>query len=94
MADDEDAVDVEVIGRRGGHLVLQRPDGTTGELRRLREGAAIPPGSELVSVEHQEHGDGEACRLRMTTIHRVGPSRHSTTAYRDGWDATFKGEAN
>lgn len=91
---DEDEKITSIVGRTPSGLMLERDDGTTGELRKLREGDVIPPGSELVSVSHEEHDAGEPCRLKLRTICRVGPSRHTTTAYRTGWDRTFGKEAN
>ena len=69
-----------------GGLRGTRADGRVGELTPTQEGQPLQPGEELVQVFASE----EQGTVRLRTLYKHGgPSRASTPAYRDGYDAVF-----
>ena len=71
----------------GTRVAVRRGDegDQTVVVRRIEDGAYMPSGSEIVSIEKE-------CRCGWhdtTTLYRNGPAQVATPAYRDGYDRIF-----
>ena len=86
MSDEKlETMRIDGIGTDGA-LQVSREDGRIGDLTPLREGQPLRSGEEIVQL----CGSDEPGTVRFRTLYKHGgPSRASTPAYRDRYDAVF-----
>lgn len=56
----------------------------TGTLTIMQDGQAAPPDATLVSLKRRDDG-----RYDVQELHRTGPAKVSSDAFRSGWDRIF-----
>jgi hypothetical protein len=77
----------------GSHIGVRRRNGELEPIRfgGMKDGAAIPPGAEVVDVDAKSDGPWRKAK----TLYRVplaagdGPAQVATPAYRSGYDRIF-----
>jgi hypothetical protein len=78
------------IGDDRGTRLFEECGDESGRIYRAepaRSGRSVPLGAELAQLTCEEDG----AHWRVEVIASAGPAQVSTPAYRDGWDATFRG---